>query len=243
MDTAAHWIRTIRRQSEWKVQLVHFAQSPHLWCVSLAAICQLGCDMSAQLSDDGSGAFVSSDITCQLSCSSSQLQHVSSAAFYTSDDNLSAVFGRPISWLQSIKFGCNVWVFRLSSNTDCQLGCDPQNLNSAASTSRVAHDQLLCTMWALGAICQLCKCHVSSAAMLQLKCNRSLCPSNDSFWLKSVIPDANKVCLGTILLSCGNPAQLQSEKGYVVSVAAGVSNDAEVMIGMKLMIQHKSSPA
>jgi len=45
------------------------------------------------------------------------------------------------------------------------------------------------------------------------------------------------------LLTCGNPAQLQSEKGYVVSVAAGVSNDAEVMIGMKLMIQHKSSPA
>ena len=44
--------------------------------------------MSAQLSDDGSGAFVSSDITCQLSCSSSQLQHVSSAAFYSSDNNL-----------------------------------------------------------------------------------------------------------------------------------------------------------
>lgn len=115
MDTAAHWIRTIRRQSEWKVQLVHFAQSPHLWCVSLAAICQLGYDVSAQLSDDGSGAYVSADITRQLSCSSSQLQHVSSAAFYSSDDNLSAVFGRPISWLQSIRFGCNVWVFRFSS--------------------------------------------------------------------------------------------------------------------------------
>ena len=94
-------------------------------------------------------------------------------------------------------------------------GCNPQNLSSAASTSRVAHDQLLCNLRALGAICQLSKSIVSSAAMLELKCNLSLCPLNNSFWLKSVISDANNVC-PEMLLSRGNLAQLQSETGFYV---------------------------
>ena len=125
MDTAEHWIRTIRRQSEWKVQLVHFAQPPHRWCVSLAANCQLGYDMSAQLVDDGSVAYVSADITCHFSCSSSQLQHAAQLHSRAQMTTRTAVFGRPTSWLQSIRFGCNVWIFRLSSKHRLSAGMQP----------------------------------------------------------------------------------------------------------------------
>ena len=123
-----------------------------IWCVSsavrwwLRCICQCRYHLSTFM-------FIISVATCQLSCILELRWQLVSCVWQT---NILAAINQV--WLQCVSISAQL-EHRLSAGmrpARSQLSC----------LYMMTHDQLLCTMWALGAICQLCKCHVSSAAML-----------------------------------------------------------------------------
>ena len=125
--------------------LNHLTGDVSVWLrsASLDMICQLSCQMMAQVHMSVQISLVNFHVH-HLSCNTSAQLH-SRAQMTTCE-----------LCLADQHLGCNqsglaamCEDFGSAQNTDCQLGCDPQNLNSAASTSTVAHDQLLCTMSAL----------------------------------------------------------------------------------------------